>query len=469
MPRTILRDRRWDHLSDPANHIRSRGKGLPLPYGSKPRRRGFSQLLCRSLPSPRIILCLALIASLLIFKVLASGIPSTYQDIRKFERSLPQHDLTEALRKGTLYLRVPKHVSGRGFNNVLQESLLLSYLALQTRRAFVFEEYMWSRSPLPYTLYDFALRPSRMPLNAFVSGPIAGGHMPSPYSRAVSAEFWETVCPPESRHIISSADQPSDADGIVILDWWIERLEGIRDRCVEIDSEKIIFDFLLFGDTRVLSLWQGLSDSPILKEFRWSSLVQSAIHHSLPIIDPASFRVALHADPSSTLSGLVAVHLRRGDFKGHCQYLIRYNALYMGFNRFPEMLDKFTIPNERRKENLQQYYLEHCFPDVDQIVEKLRQVRAANPGLKRVYALTNGKASWMSSLKRALQEDGWRDVKSSLDLKLDSAQKHVAMAVDMAIAEKAEVFIGNGFSSLTANVVVLRMAKGLASASNRLL
>jgi hypothetical protein len=30
------------------------------------------------------------------------------------------------------------------------------------------------------------------------------------------------------------------------------------------------------------------------------------------------------------------------------------------------------------------------------------------------------------------------------DIVLDSEQKHVAVAVDMTIAEKAEVFIGNG-------------------------
>jgi hypothetical protein len=37
-------------------------------------------------------------------------------------------------------------------------------------------------------------------------------------------------------------------------------------------------------------------------------------------------------------------------------------------------------------------------------------------------------------------------LKSSLDLRLDMEQQHVAMAVDMAIAEKSEVFIGNGVS-----------------------
>ena len=54
----------------------------------------------------------------------------------------------------------------------------------------------------------------------------------------------------------------------------------------------------------------------------------------------------------------------------------------------------------------------------------------------------------MNELKGALQKDGWDDLKSSLDVRLDGEQNYVAMAVDMAIAEKAEVFVGNGVSLL---------------------
>ena len=52
----------------------------------------------------------------------------------------------------------------------------------------------------------------------------------------------------------------------------------------------------------------------------------------------------------------------------------------------------------------------------------------------------------MNGLKGALQKDGWDDLKSSLDVRLDGEQNYVAMAVDMAIAEKAEVFVRNGVS-----------------------
>jgi hypothetical protein len=52
----------------------------------------------------------------------------------------------------------------------------------------------------------------------------------------------------------------------------------------------------------------------------------------------------------------------------------------------------------------------------------------------------------LNGLKGALQKDGWDDLKSSLDVKLDGEQGYVAMAVDMAIVEKVEVFVGNGVS-----------------------
>ncbi|KAJ7765301.1 hypothetical protein B0H16DRAFT_1717847 [Mycena metata] len=53
----------------------------------------------------------------------------------------------------------------------------------------------------------------------------------------------------------------------------------------------------------------------------------------------------------------------------------------------------------------------------------------------------------------------WIDgIGTSRDLELSWEQKFVAEAVDMHVAQRAEKFIGNGFSSLTSNVVMLRMS-----------
>ncbi|KAF8342548.1 hypothetical protein F5887DRAFT_350555 [Amanita rubescens] len=65
--------------------------------------------------------------------------------------------------------------------------------------------------------------------------------------------------------------------------------------------------------------------------------------------------------------------------------------------------------------------------------------------------------------------EAWEEVITSNDLLLDAEQRYVGMAVDMAIAERAEVFVGNGFSSLSSNIVMLRMAKGMDPRTNRFL
>jgi hypothetical protein len=92
-------------------------------------------------------------------------------------------------------------------------------------RTPVFEPYTWSRLPLPYTLYDFALRPTRVPLSAFVGGVLAGAagvDDPIPDGegagnatrtrtrRAVSAAYFEHVCAPsEVVEVVYGLDAPA--------------------------------------------------------------------------------------------------------------------------------------------------------------------------------------------------------------------------------------------------------------------
>ncbi|KAJ6586662.1 hypothetical protein B0H10DRAFT_2234246 [Mycena sp. CBHHK59/15] len=137
---------------------------------------------------------------------------------------------------GARFLRFPDHLWGHGLNKILQEMVVMAYLAQLADRAFVFEDYTWSHSPLPYTLYDFALCPAYILLNSFVVGPLAGAPFPQydsttlaypgtppgiyeersghdrtapPHARrAVSTAFYSAVCLPATVHTISSADAP---------------------------------------------------------------------------------------------------------------------------------------------------------------------------------------------------------------------------------------------------------------------
>ncbi|KAI6030052.1 hypothetical protein EDC04DRAFT_2924603 [Pisolithus marmoratus] len=418
--------------------------------------------------------------------ILCQGIPPTYDDVRSFERRLTQHSLTtpsSTVDKNhhihhPRYLRFPGHLWGHGLNNVLQEALLMSYLAYVSNVSFVFEDYTWSHTPLPWTMHGLALRPARIPLNAIISGPTAGGPMPhgSQASLSVSADFYEKTCggPVAKPYVLSSAYAPNDEDGNTIIEWWTQQLASIQERCIEIDSTpRDPFDRFLFGEPRILSLWESLTSSPILSEFAWSPIVQSAVARNFALLQPGTVKDIYAA--SSPLEGLVAVHLRRGDYKRHCPNLAKWHARYMGFNQHPSLPDRFDpSPYEDDSVLKEEYYLAHCLPTTEQIVSVLRTIRReyniqGTGTLKRIYMLSNERAWALRELKSALEDDGWEDVVSTVDLRLDAEQYHLSMAVDMAIAERAEVFVGNGFSSLSSNVVLLRMAKGMDVRSNRFL
>lgn len=124
----------------------------------------------------------------------------------------------------------------------------------------------------------------------------------------------------------------------------------------------------------------------------------------------------------------------------------------MGFNQHPSLPDHFDPSSYENDSTLkEEYYLAHCLPTTEQLVARLRTVRREHHTqcgemLRRVYVLSNEWAWTLEDLRSALEEDGWEDVVSSVDLQLDAQQYYVGMAVDMAIAEKAEVFVGNGVS-----------------------
>jgi hypothetical protein len=144
----------------------------------------------------------------------------------------------------------------------------------------------------------------------------------------------------------------------------------------------------------------------------------------------------------------------------------------MGFNEFPELPDRFSasIPPE---EDNHVHYRMHCFPEIEQIVTRVREVRTsllATTTLTRVYVLTNGRPWWLQQLKDALQEDArreyglgldkWEHIGTTRDLQLTREQRHNSQAVDMAIAQRAEVFLGNGVRS-TSNPFCLFFGGGL--------
>lgn len=222
----------------------------------------------------------------------------------------------------------------------------------------------------------------------------------------------------------------------------------------------------VFGSKEVLNLWPALSQSPIIKHFGWSSLIYATYEANRHFFEHKSPKTTLEytgeitSFPFPPIDGLLALHIRRGDFAGHCDELGKWSSDWNGFNQFDELPDKFKVPEgggwgENTPENIA-IYRKHCYPTISQIVEKVSNVRKKVKGLKRIYIMTNGKMEWVNELILALRTaEKWEAISSTGDLSLTREQKYVSQALDMYVAQRAEAFIGNGVSVLGDSAQIL--------------
>jgi len=204
--------------------------------------------------------------------------------------------------------------------------------------------------------------------------------------------------------------------------------------------------------------------------FGWSPLITAAlranahiIHPTLSSLTPSSFSPYSRPTP---FSGLLALHVRRGDYIEHCLHLANWTSSYTAYNEFPGLPDRFSPPylSDVQTSEEQALYRAHCFPDIEQIVSRVREVRASllsRTMLTRLYVMTNGGPKWLQELKVALQEDAerghlgqWEQITTSRDLRLTREQRHNGQAIDMAIGQRAEVFIGNGVRSRSSSFFI---------------
>jgi hypothetical protein len=371
----------------------------------------------------------------------------------------------------------------------MQDYVMVGLLAHTTGRSFVFDDYIWNPDGSLYTDYNGHLIPSRIPLTALLGGVMVGGKMPpgDTTPRAVSKDFFNKVCPnPTIIQVKEVNDDRMRFDESVpaseIFEKWLEKINSIEDPCVEIDpNSDQIFEYWIFGHQRMLSIWKYLKDSPVSTHWGWSPLIHDAYRRNRHIFVPnarstlfSGFTGSTVAENySATIPGLLALHVRRGDFQNHCVHLGKWSSNWNAFNMFPEFSDRFERPTDggwgETSEKNMQMYMKRCFPTIDEIVQKVMLVRVeSEQPLTHLYIMTNGAVAWVEELKEALRRSGnWAQIKSSRDLDITWEQKFVVQALDMLVAQRSEVFIGNGWSSLTSNVVMLRMAQGLPPDSNR--
>ncbi|KAJ6550098.1 hypothetical protein B0H19DRAFT_951655 [Mycena capillaripes] len=406
------------------------------------------------------------------------GGPPKYAALRKWEAALPQHDFSLPFPEGKTgrYVKFSNQVRQLGWNNCFNEVLMNAHLAYVSGRAYVFQDYYWAQDHYLWPKETWLIPKPRTPLNAIVSGPVAGGAFESDDTapRAVSEDWFDVVCPWHKRRYINTRDiKPAvaQAPGIDVLNHWAAVLRDAPDRCIEIveakeDSFPQTFDLGLWGSPRILTLWDSFSQSPISRLLEPSPIVRAAVDRNAYLFIPRGPRPP-HPAPRDPFQRMLALHLRRGDYEGHCRGIAYGNMAFYSWNLFPHLPDRFVPePDAPGKD---ERVRGRCWPDHTEVVRKAAEARgdylahaqsvngtSSHATLDVMYILTNEKSVWIDELLVALQADGWT-VSTSQDLKLDTEQTDVSMSVDMEIARRAAVFVGNGWSSFTSNIVYQRL------------
>ncbi|KAI0780428.1 hypothetical protein BD413DRAFT_464442 [Trametes elegans] len=414
-----------------------------------------------------------------------SPLPPLYAQYHRRLLALPQHhwENDHPLPEEKFFF-VAGHSRSVGWGNAMQEVLLNTYLAYKAGRSFVFANYTWNDNGSQYSDYNGKKIPSQIPYSAMIRGPSTGDpfHQGKRAHRAISRDYFEKICPDKltihrdevQKHLAN----PSNAQ--VVTDAWLARLADVQDPCVESHKESgQLYDYFVFGDpVAMLEIWPSLSTSPVMTQFGWSSLVELGFDTNRELFLSAASMGELYlssrpfttnADRYSMIPGLMAIHVRRGDYDQHCVNLANWGSMYLAFTSFPEMIDRFDPPPRGRAKRA--LYQPRCYPNIQDIVEKVRKVRmtSAAQGVSKLYVMTNGNRLYLEELAAALDRDShWDMIATSRDMVLTQEQRYVAQAVDMLVGQRAQIFIGNGFSTVTSNIVTMRMANHFPADSTRL-
>ncbi|RXW24100.1 hypothetical protein EST38_g1789 [Candolleomyces aberdarensis] len=274
----------------------------------------------------------------------------------------------------------------------------------------------------------------------------------------------------------------------------------------EEDNYPQVFDLWLWGSERVLSLWEEFKDSPVSKGLGTSPLVERCVQRNYHLFNRHLRSPSSDKSPSSPSKEILeesleedndgelkkdrrqaigtgstverdpfektfAVHIRRGDYKSACVRLAEWNSTFYSWNQLPFLPDHFIPPPYPRKKvqgktseaNIQKY-LERCLPDDAAIVKKVEDSRRDweiemghlakgaddsqinNHYLETLFILTNERdPAFLDELKSSFGKSWKNIVISSLEIEyVDAQEKDVGMAVDMDLARRAAVFLGNG-------------------------
>jgi len=177
--------------------------------------------------------------------------------------------------------------------------------------------------------------------------------------------------------------------------------------------------------------------------------------------------------PTAQGEAYMAIHLRRGDFEEHCKYLAETRQGFTTWVTLPTLQPSILSP--KLDPSNATIVMDHCYPSLYRILDSISKQARDRPHLRTLHVLHDG--AWdhptvylqYYKLAGALKDPewarraGWKGgpmlrVTHSADVPIRWGERDWSVCVDVELGRRAEVFIGNGFSSLTSQVVALRLS-----------
>ena len=203
--------------------------------------------------------------------------------------------------------------------------------------------------------------------------------------------------------------------------------------------------------------------------FKWSDNVLNIVNRTQTELNlrPAS------APSTKQGEAYMAIHLRRGDFEEHCKYLFETRQGFTTWATLPILQQSVLLP--KLDPHNATTVMNHCYPSLYRILDSISKQAHDRPHLRTLHVLHDG--AWdhptvylqYYKLAEALKNPewarraGWKGgpmvrVTHSGEVPIQWGERDWSVCVDVELGRHAEVFIGNGFSSLTTQVIALRLS-----------
>ncbi|KAG6825435.1 hypothetical protein H0H92_003701, partial [Tricholoma furcatifolium] len=319
-----------------------------------------------------------------------------------------------------------KQLQGAGFNN-------------QTSRVYVYQPLIWRPRGTD----------AKVPLSAFLPGVTRNSINAAMFDEACSAE--------ETKHVNIRVSNPS------LWEYTKSQLSG-NEKCIVVDDWIMNWNYL--ASTGLHDVWPDFKKY-LGNYFQWSDPIQT-------IAQRAAKDLNLRLSQSIGDDGepYIALHFRRGDFEDHCQSLAEQHTGFTTWATLPALESSIYPPALEVSNHTS--VVEHCYPSLDRIVEIIDSLVRDKPHLRTLHVLHDG--AWdhplvyaqhyrlealLTNAARAAKA-GWaggpmKRVTHSGQLPVGWGEADWAVMVDVELARRAELFVGNGYSSLSTQVVALRL------------